>query len=164
MKVLVTYMTKTGNTKKVAEAIYGAIDSEKEIKPIEEVGDIGGYDLSFLGFPIHQEGPDKKTRELLAKHCTSGRNVALFITHASPEDGKELPSWIELFTKEAKAANIVGTFTCQGELAGGVKFMMKLMGKKYRTWAKMDNSQGQPDESRLEKARVFAKNVMSKRA
>ncbi len=29
MKVLVAYMSKTGNTKKVAEAIYGEITGEK---------------------------------------------------------------------------------------------------------------------------------------
>jgi hypothetical protein len=31
-----------------------------------------------------------------------------------------------------------------------------------RRWAKEDNSLGQPDETRLERARVFAKNVMQK--
>ena len=52
-KVLVAYMSKTGNTKKVAEVIYDEIQGEKEIKTIEEVESLNSYDLAFLGFPIH---------------------------------------------------------------------------------------------------------------
>ncbi len=37
MKTLVTYMSQTGNTKKIAEAIYGELEGEKDIKPIAEV-------------------------------------------------------------------------------------------------------------------------------
>jgi flavodoxin len=35
MKVLVAYMSQTGNTKKVADAIYGALPEPREIKPIK---------------------------------------------------------------------------------------------------------------------------------
>ena len=65
MKILVAYMSSTGNTKKVADALYGEIDCEKEIKPISEVNDIGGWDLVFLGFPVHGYGPDKETTKII---------------------------------------------------------------------------------------------------
>lgn len=163
MKVLVAYMTKTGNTKKIAEAIFGEIRVEKELKPIEEVGDMEDYDFAFLGFPIHRMGPDNKTVKLLKKHCAGGRKVALFITHASPEDGPDLPSWLELFKKAAGGATLVGLFHCQGELAKGVKRIMSILpNPKFRMWAKMDNSQGQPDQARVERARAFARDVMTK--
>jgi len=163
MKVLVAYMSSTGNTKKVADAIYGQIDCEKEIKPIAEVQDIGSYDLSFLGFPTHGSGPDKKTRQLLAKHCTEGRNVALFVTHASPEDAPEVPGSMGRFKEAAAGANVVGCFDCRGELAKGVKVIMRISpNKQLRTWAKIDDSMGQPDASRLEKARAFAKETVAR--
>jgi len=38
MKTLVTYMTQTGNTKRIAEAIYGEITGEKDIKDIKFPG------------------------------------------------------------------------------------------------------------------------------
>ena len=161
MKILVAYMSKTGNTKKVAEAIYDEIKGEKELKRIEDVSDIGGYDLSFLGFPTHQFGPDKKTKELLVKHCVNGRKVALFITHCSPEDIPELPEWMGKFKESASKANLVGFFDCQGELSKGLELMMKIApDKKMRFFAKNHNSQGQPDESRLRRAREFAREVM----
>ncbi|HOD70354.1 MAG TPA: flavodoxin family protein, partial [Deltaproteobacteria bacterium] len=54
MKILVAYYTKTGNTKKVAEAIYEALDkNDKTLKPMKEIEDVQGYDLIFCGFPVH---------------------------------------------------------------------------------------------------------------
>lgn len=161
MRVLVTYMSKTGNTRKVAEAIFAEIGEQKEIRPINEVDSIEGYDLAFLGFPIHQEGPDKKTRELIEKHCVNGRNVVLFITHASPEDNPELQPMLQKFRQAARGANIVAMFDCQGQLAKPVKMFMSVMPKaKYRRWAREDNSHGQPDEARLARARAFSRDVM----
>jgi len=161
MKVLVAYLSKTGNTKKVAEAIYGEITDEKEIKPIADVESLDGYDAAFLGFPIQQMGPDNKSAELLARRCTGGRKVVLFITHASPEDNPELQPMLDKFRDAARGANVIDMFDCQGELGGCVKFFMRVMpDPKLRMWAKMDNSKGQPDAARLQRARVFARDVM----
>jgi len=162
-KVLVAYMTSTGNTKKVAEAIYGEISAEKEIKPISEVQDIGGYDLAFLGFPTHGYGPDKKAKEIMERLCTKGRKVALFVTHAAPEDEPEVPQLMAKFKQAAAGAELVGCFDCQGQMAKGVKFIMRIApSKKLRADAKRDNSFGQPDKTRLDNARSFARETMSR--
>ncbi len=163
MKVLVAYMSSSGNTKKIGETIYGEIAAEKEIKPVGEVEDIGAYDLSFLGFPTHGYGPDKKTKALLEKLCKDGRKVALFVTHAAPEDEPEVGEWMAKFKQAAAGAEVVGFFNCQGQLASGVKFIMKISpNKKLREDAKRDNSKGQPDEKRLERARAFAKDTVNR--
>lgn len=163
MKVLVAYMSNTGNTKKVAEAIYDEIGDEREIKPIDEVGSTDGYDIAFLGFPIKQMGPDKKTTKLLAKHCTNGKNVVLFITHAAPEESPDLPPMLDKFRKAACGANIIDLFDCQGELSKKVKRIMSILpDARLRRWAKEDNSQGQPDETRIERAHAFSRDVMKK--
>ncbi len=163
MNVLVAYMSQTGNTRKVAEAIFGEIVADKEIKKIEEVDSTQGYDIAFLGFPIHAEGPDKKTVKLLQKHCTGGQRVALFITHASPEGPGELQDWLNKFKQAARGATVVDLFDCQGQLSKGTKLIMSVMpNAKYRRWAKMDNSQGQPDASRLDRARAFSREVMKR--
>lgn len=164
MKVLVTYMSKTGNTRKVAEAIFKEIDEEKEIKAINEVDSIVGYDITFLGFPVHGERLEKKVADLLVKHCVHGRNVALFVTHGSREgDVPELQHWLAEFKMAASQANVLGVFNCQGQLAKSVKFIMSIYpNAKYRLWAKMDTSQGQPDQTRIDRARVFSRNMMRK--
>ena len=164
MRALVAYMSKTGNTKKVAEAIYEALDCEKEIMPIDQVVDISGYDLSFLGFPIQRFGPDPKTVRFLQKHCQPGRDVALFITHAAPEGEAELSEWLNKFRDAASGANIVGMFDCQGQLAKWIKFIMSIMPiRDLREMAKRDNSQGQPDATRLDRARAYARETLQKK-
>lgn len=163
MKILVAYMTKTGNTKKIAEAIFQEIKDEKEIKNIDEVESLEGYDVAFLGFPIHQMGPDKKTAKLLAKHCVNGRKVVLFITHAGPEGAPDLQPMLEKFRQAARGAELIDMFDCQGELAKGIKRIMSILpNAQFRMWAKMDNSQGQPDQTRIDKARAFSRDVMKK--
>jgi len=165
MKVLVAYMSSTGNTKKIAEAIYGELDCEKEIRPIKEVQDIGSYDLAFLGFPTHGYGPDKHVKEILARHCTNGRKVALFVTHGAPENEPEVSEWMAKFKQAASGADVVGFFDCQGEMSKGVRFYMKISpNKKLRADVKRDNSKGQPDQARLDKARVFARETQSRMA
>jgi len=163
MKVLVAYMSKTGNTKKVAEAIFEEISDEKEIKPIDEVDSIEGYDIAFLGFPIHQMGPDKKTAHLMEKHCVTGRNVVLFITHAAPEESPDLPPMIEKFRQAARGSNIIDMFDCQGELDKTTKRIMSILpNAKLRQCARQDNSKGQPDKTRLDGASAFSRNVMKR--
>jgi flavodoxin len=156
-------MSSTGNTKKIADAIFGEIVAEKEIKPIDEVESIGSYDLTFMGFPTHGYGPDKKAKAALERLCKNGSKVALFVTHAAPENEPEVAQYMAKFKEAAAGAELVGTFNCQGELAGGVKFIMKISpNKKLRADAKRDNSKGQPDEARIEKARTFAKETLSR--
>jgi flavodoxin len=163
MKVLVTYMSKTGNTRKVAEAIFEEVKDEKELKPIDEVTSIEGYDIAFLGFPVEREGLNKKAEQFLKNHCINGRKVVLFVTHAAQEDNPELPPMLDKFRQAAHGANIVDMFDCQGELAKTVKLIMSILpNAKYRRWAKMDNSQGQPDQARIERARAFSRNVMQR--
>lgn len=163
MKVLVAYMSSTGNTKKIAEAIHGEIAAEKEIRPVAEVENLGQYDLSFLGFPTHGYGPDKKTKALLQNLCRGGSKVALFVTHAAPEDEPEVADIMAKFKQAAAGADLVGAFDCQGQLAKGVKFIMKISpNKKLRSDAKRDNSQGQPDQTRVERAREFARETMNR--
>ena len=52
MRILVAYMSVTGNTRKVAEAIYDVITEEKEIGELKDLESLEGYDLIFLGFPF----------------------------------------------------------------------------------------------------------------
>jgi len=162
MTVLVAHASKTGNTKKVAEAIFGEIQGDKEIKRISEVDSLEGYDLAFLGFPVHAEGPAKQAKAFLERQ-TKGHTIALFITHAAPEDAEELPSFLAKFRDAAAGATLLGMFDCQGQLSAMVKLVMRIHpNAKFRAWAKQDNSKGQPDAVRLEKARAFAREIMAK--
>ena len=133
MKVIVVYMSQTGNTKKVAEAIFQEIQAEKDIKELKDVDSLDGYDFAFIGFPMHYGGPAKQAKNFLEKHV-QGKKIALFVTHATREDSKALQKWLAKCKKAATEADLIGFFNCQGKI----------------------------DASRLERARGFAKEIMGK--
>ena len=160
MKVLVTYQSLTGNTKRVASAIFEAIGQQKEMKEFSEVTTLEGYDLVFVGFPIMIHGPSQEISGFLANQAT-GRNVALFITHASPEDSEEIQDWLEKCRTTAVNANLKGVFHCQGELSEQVAdFMLNSDAATLVEWAKDQHSTvGQPDVARLQRAKDWAKKL-----
>ena len=153
-------MSQTGNTKKIAEAIYDAIPQPKEIKRVDDVTSLEGYDLAFLGFPIHASGPDKKAKAFLETH-TKNRTMALFITHAATDGAPPVQGWIQKFRDAAVGANIVGVFECQGQASRLIKTIM-LLNRNPGVRASARSSQGQPDASRLERVRTFANEIMNK--
>lgn len=163
MKVLVTYLSRTGNTKKVAQAIFSQIQGTKDIKELEQVDTLDGYDLTFVGFPIEGYGPAKPATEFLQKYV-AGRNIALFITHAAPEDSPNLTSWLDTCKEAATQARLVSVFDCQGELSQQIAdAMINSKDEKLVAWAKnRPLTIGQPDAARLERAERWTKEVLEK--
>jgi len=160
MKTLVTYFSQTGNTKKVAEAIFEGIQGEKEIRDISEVDSLNGYDLAFVGFPIHAFAPPAPVKLFLQNKC-EGRKLVLFMTHAQPEDYEELGEWIKTCKNEAASAEVIDVFTCQGEIMASILEAMQNNDDPYmQKLAKgAATSKGQPDASRLDRARSFARKM-----
>jgi flavodoxin len=77
VKILVTYYSKTGNTEKVARAIFDTLQGQKEILPLDQAADIEKYDLVFLGFPIMQFSPARKARSFLKTSCQGKKSPCL---------------------------------------------------------------------------------------
>ncbi len=162
MKTLVAYFSQTGNTKKVAEAIYEEISGDKEIRELGEVESLEGYDLAFIGFPIHASNPANPAKEWLGKNA-AGKKIALFVTHAAPEDAEDLKAILDRCREAAAGSELVGLFDCQGELADAIiDFLKKSDNPRHQAFAEYGpQTKGQPDQSRLEKARNFARQVMA---
>jgi flavodoxin len=158
MRTAIVYHSNTGNTKKVAEAIASVLPGEVVAGPLQEAPSLEGCDLVFLGMPVDRFGAPKCIEPYVQEHL-AGRRVALFVTHAAPEDEPELVPALERCRETAGAAEIVGFFDCQGELDPKVaKIMMFIPG--LRKFAKRQpETKGQPDASRLEAARAFARRV-----
>lgn len=163
MRTLVTFVSQTGNTRKVAEAISGEIKVEVELKELSEVATLEGYDLVFMGFPINAFGPNPAAKEFLERNA-AGHKLAIFITHGAPEDNEDVAIWLDKCRQAAAGAEIVGTFNCQGEVAQVViDFLLKSDDEKMRAFGEAGPAtKGQPDASRLERARAFAREVIAK--
>lgn len=163
MKVLVAYVSQTGNTQKVAEAIFGEIPGDKEIKKLEDVESLDAYDFAFIGFPLIAFGPAEPAKKFLEAH-SPGKRIALFITHAAPEGTEEVKAWLNTSREAASKAEIVDMFDCQGELAQPViDMLLKSDDPNMRAFGELGpTTKGQPDETRLERARAFARETMEK--
>jgi flavodoxin len=163
MKVLVAYVSRTGNTKKVAQAIFDQVKGTKEMKELQQVDTLEGYDLAFVGLPIEAYGPAKPAADFLQKNA-AGRKIALFITHAALEDSPEVPAYLNSCKAAAAQASLVSVFDCQGELSEQIAdFMTKSGDEKLVAWAKERPSTiGQPDAARLQRAGRWAKEVLAK--
>ena len=163
MKVIVTYMSQTGNTKRVAEAIFQEIKGKKEIKPMNEVDSLDSYDIAFIGFPIQGGQPAGEAKSFLEQH-SKGKNVAIFVTHASPEDYPGVKECLNKCGAAAVGANLLGIFGCQGELSQAIVDFMLNSGDPGLVEAakKRSLTVGQPDAARLKRARNFAREIIKK--
>jgi flavodoxin len=154
-KILVTYFSLTGNTKKVAEAIFEELDGEKTIGKVDEIQDLDEYDLLFIGFPVHSHGVPYKVEEMIKK-IPSGKKIALFSTHGSLTGSRLAREALEHSTTLASKAKILGTFSCRGKVSMQA---MEVLSKspEHKAWAEMATSaQTHPDENDLEDAKSFA--------
>jgi len=165
MKTLVTYFSETGNTRKVAEAIFEEIQGEKEIRELSEVENIEGYALTFVGFPIHAFAPPGPVKLFLQNKC-KGKQLVMFMTHAQREDFDELYGWLETCRNAAAGAELVGLFNCQGEILDSILEAMANNDDPYmQKLAKgASTSNGQPDAARIKRAHAFAADIMSRYA
>jgi flavodoxin len=164
MKTLVAYFSQTGNTKRVAEAIYEEIPDEKEIKALGEFEDLEGYDLIFYGFPIQGMKPAKDAAEFLEAKG-AGKKIVLFITHGAPEEAERVKPWLDECRDliSEVGAQLLGLFDCQGEVSQNiVDFLLSSDNPEYQRYGQeTSEAKGQPDKTRLERARNFANEIVA---
>jgi flavodoxin len=160
MRSAVVYFSVSGNTEKVAHAIAQALPGEVDLAELAGAPSLEGYDVVFVGMPIHQFGPPERVRDYLQTACR-GRRVALFVTHAAGEGMPELEPWLAACRESASDSEIIGTFNCQGEVPmstrqqwidSGVPLLVQF-------GHMADIADGQPDEAALERAKAFAWTV-----
>jgi flavodoxin len=160
MNVLVTFYSETGNTQKVAEAIFASIQhTRKKLLAIDQVEDIENHDLIFCGFPVINHGLPVKITHFLQK-IPLGKKLVFFATHGSLRGGEKAISAFYAALSLAHGQTILGTFGCRGQ----VKFQLldALMEQpQNRTWAReAQSANDHPDSSDLEDARSFAELML----
>jgi flavodoxin I len=162
MKALVTYYSETGNTEKLAQAIYeGAGQVGKEIVPIDKAGDLGKYDLIFCGFPVHAHSVPAKVESFL-KTIPKGKELALFGTHGSLKGGQLAITAFYQALSVAVRERVIGTFACRGQVKYG---LLEQLAKRpeHKAWvAEAQSATGHPDEADLEDGREWAKMMVAR--
>jgi flavodoxin I len=161
MKALVTYYSQTGNTEKLARAIYNAIDTEKELLPIEAVQETGGYGIIFVGFPVQAHSVPAKMLPFF-KRLPEGQPIALFCTHGSLRGGQLPKQALEHALSLASKAKVVGTFGIRGTVSSQIIEALKAK-PEHQAWAEeASGACGHPDAADLTDAKEFARGVLAK--
>jgi hypothetical protein len=162
MKAAVVYYSASGNTAKVGEAIALALGDEVVLASIAEAPALDDRDLVFVGMPIERFGAPEPAARYLAEEC-AGRRVALFVTHAAPDDLPDVQEWLDACTDAAAGSDLVGLYHCQGQLAEPVKQAMLASGMPALVgFAEMaDGAAGQPDGTALARAAAFARETVA---
>lgn len=160
-RALVAYHSMTGNTKKIAETIFEAIDCRKSICPLNEVKDLMGYDIIFLGFPMIKGGMPRIVQDFIKKHGL-GRTFSFFVTHGARPDLPELQVWLQNCIDSVKDIHLLEVFHCQGEISDDVAEMMKTSENPYirRFAEKAPLTKGKPDQESLTSAKKFTEEIM----
>lgn len=162
MKALVTFYSESGNTEKLAKAVYeGISQAEKDIIPIKDVSNVEGYDVIFMGFPVHTHSVPNKA-EAFAKKIPEGQKMAYFATHGSMRGGEFAITAFYHALSLVKNGIVLGTFSCRGEVNQQV--IDGLTDKPaHRAWAQeAQSAAGHPDEADLEAARDWSRMMMAK--
>ena len=162
MKILVTYVSETGNTEKLAQAIFdGITGTDKYIVPLSKVDRTDLYDVFYVGFPV-QGGSVPKQAEAFLKQIPEGKMAAVFATHGSMRGGQLAITAFHHAMTLASQTKIIGTFGCRGQVKP--ELLESLMDKAaYRGWAlEAQSAAGHPDAADLEDAKTFAQNMANK--
>jgi flavodoxin len=161
MKALVAYYSKSGNTEKVARAIFEAIDAEKEIKSLPDVQSVEGYDILFIGFPVHAHSVPAAAQPLI-RDLKAGQKVAFFSTHGSLRGGQLPRQAFEDALGLAAKAKVLGHFGCQGKVDPRIIEML-LKQPEHKAWGEeARGADSHPDAADLADAREFALQMLAK--
>ena len=162
MKALVTYYSETGNTEKLARAIYDGIEeAEKDLAAIPDVQGPETYDVIFCGFPVQAHSVPSKV-EAFIKQIPEGKKVALFGTHGSLRGGEMAVTAFYHALSLASKLTVIGTFACRGRVK---QSLLDALAKKpeHKAWvAEAQSALGHPDQGDLEDAAEFAGWMITK--
>ena len=181
MKVLVAYYSETGNTEKIARAIYEEVSKEHEahLKKINEVTAkaLNNYNLVFLGSACHSAdlaAPVKRILEAVPKSPMF--KLAGFFTHSTFSPDDMFPRAGELFNRWAgkcivsfenvskeKQIDFKGYYNCQGAPTPPIEEFIKREVLTADEWEEyIEETRKHPNSEDLQKAKEFAREVLSK--
>ena len=159
MKSLVVYSSQSGNTKKLAEALFETLTGEKEIYPTGEAPEPDGYDFIALGFWLMAGKPDPKSAEYLEK--IGEKKLFLFATHGAGKGSDHAKNAMTQARNLASGATIVGLCECQGEVNPKILEKVKAKPEPPPWIGDAAGAVGHPDESDINelKSLVSALNL-----
>ena len=130
MKSIVIYTSKSGNTKKIAEAVAGELGCE--VLDFASLGELNlnEFDFVALGYYIDQGSPEKEFKKFITQNVKN-KKIGFFITLGADVPSVHATQAVdqgrELFAQNGN--EVMRTFICQGAIAPEVIEQLKKLGK-----------------------------------
>ncbi|MDR1545417.1 MAG: flavodoxin family protein [Deltaproteobacteria bacterium] len=170
MKTLTVYSSLTGNTQKVAEAVHGIMPPGSQLASVKDDPDPQGYDLVVVGFWVDKGQPDAAALRFLNQ--LSRRRTAFFFTLGACPESEHAQEAADETAKilEQGGNQVLGHFRCQGKVDPALLEKMKKMLPPDNPHAQMtperqarlEEAAKHPNEADLEKAKIFAAEILQK--
>ena len=149
MRVLVIYVSVSGNTERIAKVIAKALNAEiKRVKKPDDFSSewVNNYDVVGFGSGIYYFKHHKLLLELVDRLPNVDRKLAFIFSTAGIPIKVINHSYLRKSLKK-KGFKIIGEFTCRGFDDNGI---LKLVG---------GINKGHPNEGDLKRAEKFANNL-----
>jgi flavodoxin len=162
MKYAVLYESETGNTEKIAQQIYEAIDSDhKELIALQTGTQVPRADFYFVGFPIRQKNCGMKIVDCL-EQIERGK-IVLFATCGLKPAGKykqKLEDTLSIWLPDE--AEYLGMFLCQGKTTAKQRAYFCSSNPEYREkiLEMLEEGDRHPDEDDLDAAYQYTKRLL----
>lgn len=126
MKVLITYSSKTDNTKKMAKAIYEKISKEyqTDLKQIKDVENTDSYDCILVGGYNDKAVLDKDSLKFIDGN--SNKNLGIFATAGAGPQTKQGKEFITYMKDLLKDKNSLGVYLLPGRVSKKLQRAIKL--------------------------------------
>ncbi len=163
-KALIIYSSKTGNTRRVAEALHAAFPDRFDILSIDDSPETIETEELILGFWVDKGEADKKTLTLLNR--LEGRKIAFLGTLGAAPESDHARKVIESMKKAAEKNNeFLGCFLCRGKIDPKLTKMFEKMPANHPH--AMDEARRQrheeaakhPNEEDFSNARAFFSSI-----
>ncbi len=164
-KYAVVYASKTGNTKKVAEALVKAAPDQFDMFDAADKPDLSAYELVAFGYGVDKGGPYAQCRDYMA--TISNKAVVLFQTLGAEGMGEHAMACAANGGMcLGKGNHILGFYSCQGAIDPKLIEAMRKMPagphsatpENEKRWAA---AASHPDAQDLEKATAFMQHMIS---
>lgn len=168
MKTQILYKSRTGNTEKLAKAIFEAVPGQcKDIAPLDGQSNYDMGDVYFIGFWTDRGSASVDVLDYLSG--LQGKKIALFGTCGmgkSPEYYKKIEESVRVFIEDDN--EYLGIYMCQGKMPISVreKYMrMETPENKEMVKSMLQNfdmAMLHPDKEDLNAAQAFVRGIFEK--
>ncbi|MCM8819681.1 MAG: flavodoxin family protein [Candidatus Omnitrophica bacterium] len=134
MKILLTYSSLTGNTKKIADGIYEILSKNQTVYiPIKEAVNLNlqEFDIIFIGCWVDKGMPNQEAKDFMKK--INGKNVGIFMTLGAYPDSEHAKTSLQNAVNiiEENNNNVICKFICQGKISEKLIEFFKTLPKDH---------------------------------